>query len=98
MYYYSTKSTYRKSKSTIDILLLIMTAVIVVLFISIIFMKNMRGMLFPVIFVSGAGVNALNAAKNFINDKKKNGIVLTGIAIGLFVFAILCWSVTSRSL
>jgi len=98
MYYYTSKGAYRKSKTIIDLLNLIMAAVIVVLFVFIIFWKNMRGILFPTIFVSGAIVNAINAAKNFINSKKKDGIILTGIAIFLLIFAILCWSVTLRSL
>ena len=98
MYYYTTKGTYRKSKTTIDILILIMAAVVVALFVSIIFWQSMRSMLFPTIFISGAIVNALSAAKNFINSNKKLGIVLTGVAILLLIFAILCWNVTSRTL
>ena len=98
MYYYTTKSTYRRSKTTIDILILIMALVTVVLFAFIIFWKNMRGMLFPSLFVSSAIVNALNAIKNFINVKQKSGIVLTVIAIMLLIFAALCWSVTSRTI
>jgi len=98
MYYYTSKGAYRKTKTTIDILILMMTAVMVVLFVSIIFWKSMRGMIFPTIFITGAIVNALSAIKNFINAKKKNGIVLTGITILLIVFAALCWSVTSHNL
>jgi len=98
MYYYTAKGAYRKSKTTIDILILIMTVVIMVLFVSIIFWKNMRGILFPTIFGSSAIVNALNAFKSFINDKKRPGIVLTVIAIILLIFAILSWRVASSAL
>ena len=98
MYYYTAKGTYRKSKTTIDILVLIMAVVMVALFVSVIFWQSMRSMLFPTIFVSGAIVNALNAIKNFINGNKKAGIVLTSIAIMLMILAILCWSVASRTL
>jgi len=99
MYYYTAaKGTYRKSKTTIDILILIMAAVVVALFVSIIFWQSMRSMLFPMIFVSSAIVNALHAIKNFINSNKKAGIVLTGVAIMLIILATVCWSVTSRTL
>jgi len=98
MYYYTAKSTYRKSKTTIDILILIMSLVTVVLFAFIIFWKNMRGMLLPTIFVSSAIVNSLNAIKNFIITNKRAGIVLTGFVIILVIFAALCWRVTSRTL
>ena len=98
MYYYTTKSTYRRSKTTIDILILIMAVVVVALFLSIIFWQSMRGMLFPMIFVSGAIVNALHAIKNFINSNKKVGTVLAGVAILLLIFATLCWNVASRTL
>jgi len=98
MYYYTSKGAFRKSKTTIDVLLLMMTVVVVALFVTILLWKNMRGVLFPTIFVSGAIVNALNAIKNFINSKKKTGFVLTGIAILLVIFATLCWSVALRSL
>jgi len=98
MYYYTAKGTYRKTKTTIDILILIMTALMIGLFVSIIFWKSMRGMLFPTICVSGAIVNALDAIKSFINSKKRAGIVLTCIAIMLLIFAALCWGVTLRTL
>ena len=98
MYYYTAKGTYRKSKTTIDILVLIMAVVMVALFVSVIFWQSMRSMLFPTIFISGAIVNALNAIKNFINSNRKAGIVLSGIAIMLVILAILCWSVASRTL
>jgi len=98
MYYYTAKGTYRKSKTTIDILVLIMAVVMVALFVSVIFWQSMRSMLFPMIFVSSAIVNALHAIKYFINSNKKAGIVLTVIAIMLVILATLCWSVTSRTL
>ena len=98
MYYYTAKGTYRRSKTTIDILILITAVVVVALFVSIIFWQSMRGILFPTIFNSGAIVNALSATKNFINSNKNVGIVLTGVAIILVIFATLCWSVTSRTL
>lgn len=99
MYYYTAKKgTYRKSKTTVDILILIMAVVIVALFISTIFWKSMRSILFPTIFVSGAIVNVLNAIKNFLANNKKAGIVLIVIAVMLIIFAALCWSVASRTL
>lgn len=96
MYYYTSSGSYRKSKMSIDFMIIIMAVIIVALFATIIFWQSMRSILFPAIFVSGAIINALSAVKNFINNKKRAGILLTCITIALVILATFCWNVTSR--
>lgn len=96
MYYYTSNGTYRKTRITIDFLMTIMTVVIVALFTAILFWQSMRGILFPIIFVSGAIVNMLNAIKNFINSNKKAGILLTCVAIALIILTAFCWNIELR--
>ena len=50
--YYTTSGAYRKSKMLIDYATIALTAVIVILFILILFLRSNSGILFPIVFLA----------------------------------------------
>lgn len=88
--YYSTSGAYRKSKMLLDYANIALTAVIIVLFILIMFLRSSSGILFPIVFFAGALVNGFSAIKSFMNKKKLSGTVLM---IAAAVLLIVCAAV-----
>lgn len=88
--YYGMSGAYRKSKMLIDYANIALTAVIIVLFILIMFLRSNSGILFPIVFFAGALVNGLSAVKAFMNKKKLSGVVLM---IAAAVLLIVCAAV-----
>ena len=84
---------YRKSKMMIDAFNVALTIVIVVLFMGVIFWREMRPILFPVIFMAGTLDNGLAATKNFMNNNKIAGIVLAVVTVLLLLLAMISWSI-----
>jgi hypothetical protein len=84
----SSYGAYRKSKMIIDLLNVVLTLVIVVLFAALLLLGDRRGVLFPLIFAVGGVDNALASAKGFMSGRKLGGIVLALIAAGLFFLAL----------
>lgn len=83
--YYTTSGAYRKSKMVIDYMSIVLTAVIIVLFILILFLRSRSGVLFPIVFLAGALVNGLSSIKSFMDRKKVAGVVLMIAALLLLV-------------
>ena len=50
--YYTTSGAYRKSKMLIDYATIALTAVIMILFILILFLRSNSGILFPIVFLA----------------------------------------------
>ena len=67
--YYTTSGAYRKSKMLIDYATIALTAVIMILFILILFLRSNSGILFPIVFLAGALINGLSGIKAFMNKK-----------------------------
>ena len=68
--YYTTSGAYRKSKMLIDYATIALTAVIMILFILILFLRSNSGILFPIVFLAGALINGLSGIKAFMNKKR----------------------------
>jgi hypothetical protein len=85
--YYTTSGAYRKSKMIIDYVNIAMTVVIFVMFIIILFLRSKSGILFPLIFLAGAVLNGLSAAKNFMNKKRLGGFVLLAATLVLLLMS-----------
>ena len=64
--YYTTSGAYRKSKMLIDYATIALTAVIMILFILILFLRSNSGILFPIVFLAGALINGLSGIKESI--------------------------------
>lgn len=84
---------YRRSKMVIDALNILLAVVIVVLFVALIFLNDRRSFLFPLIFLAGGIDNALAAAKNFMSYNRIGGIVLTVVAVLLWLLAFICFRI-----
>ena len=74
--YYTTSGAYRKSKMLIDYATIALTAVIMILFILILFLRSNSGILFPIVFLAGALINGLSGIKAFMNKKRLSGVFL----------------------
>jgi hypothetical protein len=85
--YYTTSGSYRKSKMVIDYLTIALTVAICVMFIIIIFLRSKSGILFPLIFFTGAVLNGLCSAKNFMNKKRLGGFVLLAATLVLLLMS-----------
>ena len=73
--YYTTSGAYRKSKMLIDYATIALTAVIMILFILILFLRSNSGILFPIVFLAGALINGLSGIKAFMNKKRAVGSI-----------------------
>ena len=91
--YYTTNGAYRKFKMSIDIINIVLTLAIAVLFVGIIFFKQLRDILFPAIFVAGGLTNATSGVKELMNYNRLSGLILFAVAIGLFLLGLICWKV-----
>ena len=80
--YYTTSGAYRKSKMLIDYATIALTAVIMILFILILFLRSNSGILFPIVFLAGALINGLSGIKAFMNKKFYDGKDGSGISAG----------------
>lgn len=90
--YYSSSGSYRKTRTTMDFILVIMAVLILTLFIALIFWQSKRNILFPAIFMAGALSNGISAVKYFMNSNKKSGIILIIGTILLFLLSVACWN------
>ena len=79
--YYTTSGAYRKSKMLIDYATIALTAVIMILFILILFLRSNSGILFPIVFLAGALINGLSGIKAFMNKKRLSGVFLIIAAV-----------------
>lgn len=86
--YYTTSGAYRKSKMFIDYANIVLTAVIIVLFILILFLRSQSGVLFPIVFLAGTLVNGLSGIKSFMEKKRLGGSVLLIAAAVLLVMCL----------
>lgn len=93
--YYTTSGSYRKTKMIIDYANIGLTVVVGFLFIMILFLRSRSGLLFPLIFLTGGVINALNSIKNFMAKRRIAGGVLAVVALALFVMSAWCWFVTA---
>ena len=75
--YYTTSGAYRKSKMLIDYATIALTAVIMILFILILFLRSNSGILFP--------INGLSGIKAFMNKKRLSGVFLIIAAVILLI-------------
>ena len=82
--YYTTSGAYRKSKMLIDYATIALTAVIMILFILILFLRSNSGILFPIVFLAGALINGLSGIKAF-NKKRLSGVFLIIAAVILLI-------------
>jgi uncharacterized membrane protein YidH (DUF202 family) len=83
--YYTTSGAYRKSKMLIDYATIALTAVIMILFILILFLRSNSGILFPIVFLAGALINGLSGIKAFMNKKRLSGVFLIIAAVILLI-------------
>lgn len=83
--YYTTSGAYRKSKMLIDYATIALTAVIMILFILILFLRSNSGILFPIVFLAGALINGLSGIKAFMNKKRLLGVFLIIAAVILLI-------------
>lgn len=86
--YYTTSGAYRKSKMMIDYANIVLTAVIMILFILILFLRSRSGILFPTVFLAGALLNGLWGIKNFMEKKKLAGSILLIAAVILLLLCL----------
>jgi hypothetical protein len=91
--YYTTSGTFKKTKMVIDYANIILSAVIVLMFIAILFLRSASGKLFPSIFLVGALLNGLTCVKSFILKKKTKAILEIIITVLLLIAALFCWKV-----
>lgn len=85
--YYTTSGAYRKSKMLIDYATIALTAVIMILFILILFLRSNSGILFPIVFLAGALINGLSGIKAFMNKKGCREYLIIAAVILLIVSA-----------
>lgn len=93
--YYTTSGSYRRTKIIIDYANIALTIAIGFMFILILFLRSKSGILFPLIFLAGGLVNALNSVKSFMGKRRVAGAVLLTVALVLFAMASLCWYVST---
>ena len=79
--YYTTSGAYRKSKMLIDYATIALTAVIMILFILILFLRSNSG----IVFLAGALINGLSGIKAFMNKKRLSGVFLIIAAVILLI-------------
>lgn len=92
--YYTTSGSYRKTRIIIDYANILLTVVIGFMFVLILFLRSRSGILFPMIFMAGGLVNALNSIKSLMGKRRISGAVLAAVAAALFIMAALCWNVS----
>ncbi len=75
----------REDKMLIDYATIALTAVIMILFILILFLRSNSGILFPIVFLAGALINGLSGIKAFMNKKRLSGVFLIIAAVILLI-------------
>lgn len=99
MYYYTASgnyNSYRRIKTIIDFIIVLMAVLITALFVALIFWQSKRDILFTAIFMSGTIANGASSIKNFLTDNKKAGIILGIITILLLLLTFACWNTMVR--
>ena len=90
--YYTTSGSYRRIKMIIDYANIALTVVVGIMFVLILFLRSGSGILFPLIFLTGGTVNALQSAKRFMDKRKLSGAGFAVTAAVLLVMSALCWA------
>lgn len=83
----ASNGAYRRTKFVIDWINIIIGVAVVIMATVIFIVPGKQDFLLPLVFLAGAGINGLHAAKNFLRFERKLGLLLSLGSIGLLAIA-----------
>ena len=83
----ASNGAYRRTKFVIDWINIIIGVAVVIMATVIFIVPGKQDFLLPLVFLAGAGINGLHAAKNFLRFERKLGFLLSLGSIGLLAIA-----------
>lgn len=83
----ASNGAYRRTKFVIDWINIIIGVAVVIMATVIFILPGNQDYLLPLVFLAGAGINGLHAAKNFFRFERKIGVMLSLTAIVLLALA-----------
>lgn len=83
----ASNGAYRRTKFVIDWINIIIGVAVVIMATVIFIVPGNQDFLLPLVFLAGAGINGLHAAKNFLRFERKLGLLLSLGTIGLLAIA-----------